>query len=154
MSLSGAACPADNVSDTEKELESLTSLLEEELWNRRQLLALARQSPAWGRQTLRDAAARAGERAKRLSALHYLLTGETYAPALCVDQVHIKRWLPALRERCQAAARISMRYERAAERTAEPCLRRLLEEMSAAAYQNVAALIRLLERSLMDRRNA
>ena len=147
--LSGAAwnpCCMDNAIKAESEI--LADFIERELSERRQFLALARRSPAWGRQTIRELSAAAWGRAKRLLALYYLITGETYAPAVCVDRTHTGRWLPALRERYHAAACCASRYARAAEETAAPCLQEAFAEMSAAAYQNAAALLRLLERSM------
>ena len=136
----------DNGIKTESEI--LVDFIERELSERRHFLTLARRSPVWGRQTIRELAAAARERVKRLMALYYLITGERYVPAVCVERVHTGRWLPALRERCHAAACSAARYARAAEEMADPCLQQILEEMSAAVYQNAAALLRLLERSV------
>lgn len=139
---------AETIAGKKTEAEVLADLIEEELSEHRRLLALVRICPAWGRQTLRELAAASGGRAKRLSAVYYLITGESYAPALCVDRMDTGPWLPILRERGHAAARAALNYSHLAEETANPCLRRFWEELSAAACQNAAALIRLLERAV------
>lgn len=80
-------------------LEVLTGFIEEELEDRRSFLALARQAPSWARQKLRDMAAEEGNHARRLMAVHYLITGQCYRPAVVSGTVQVGRWCPALRER-------------------------------------------------------
>ena len=112
-------------------LEVLTGFVEEELGDRRYYLALSRQAPVWARQRLRDIAADEGGHARRLMAVHYLITGECYRPAVSCEHIYIGRWCPALRERYHAEACNGLNYARAAEGTTDPCLAELLNELSA-----------------------
>ena len=129
-------------------LEVLTGFVEEELGDRRYYLALARQAAVWARQRLRDIAADEGGHARRLMAVHYLITGECYRPAVSCEHIYIGRWCPALRERYHAEACNGLNYARAAEGTTDPCLAELLNELSADEYRHAAELMEMLERAL------
>ena len=129
-------------------LEVLDGFIEEELTDRRSTLALARQAPSWARQTLRDLAEAAGRRARRLMAVHYLITGQCYQPSLECQRLCHSAWCPALRERYHAEACDGLNYIRAAEGTVDPCLAELLRQMSRESYQSADTLLRLLERAL------
>ena len=129
-------------------LEVLDGFIEEELTDRRSTLALARQAPSWARQTLRDLAEAAGRRARRLMAVHYLITGQCYQPSLECQRLCHGAWCPALRERYHAEACDGLNYIRAAEGTVDPCLAELLRQMSRESYQSADTLLRLLERAL------
>ena len=63
-------------------MEVLMGFLEEALSDRRHYLALTRQAPVWARQRLRDIADGKLEHARHLLAIHYLVTGECYQPAV------------------------------------------------------------------------
>lgn len=126
----------------------LTGFAEEELENQRQLQALSRQAPSWARQRLRELAAAAGENARRLMAVYYLITGECYRPRVGTGRIVPSSWCPALRERYHAAACTGMNYARAAESTTDVCLGRLLEELSGESYQRADVLLTMLERSM------
>ena len=130
------------------DLEVVTGFIEEEQSERRQLQALARQSPAWARQTLLTLAAHAAARARRLSAAHYLIIGETYLPALATERIYVGKWRPALRERYHSAACAALNYERAADGTSDPCLGDMFRELAADAFESANVMIRLLERAL------
>lgn len=129
-------------------LEVLTGFIEEELSDRRYLLAMVRQAPSWARQRLRDLAAAEGAQAKQLMAVYYLITGECYRPNVSCERVYVGRWCPALRERYHAAACNALNYARAADGTTDPCLAKLLNELSAGEYRHADELMRMLERSL------
>lgn len=129
-------------------LEVLVGFIEEELEDQRQLQALARQGPAWARARLRELAAAEGERARRLMAVYYLITGRCYRPRLPADRIGPLRWCETLRARYHDAACNGLNYIRAAEGTTDPCLRRLLEEFSDEEYRQADALLTMLERSL------
>lgn len=131
-------------------LEVLTGFIEESLGDRRHDLALSRQAPVWARQRLRDIAAEEGEHARRLMAVYYLITGECYRPNISCERIYIGRWCPALRERYHAEACNGLNYARAAEGTTDPCLRKLLNELSAEEYRHAEELLRLLERALQS----
>ena len=129
-------------------LEVLTGFIEEELTDRRYLLALSKQAPAWARQQLREIAAEDAGHARRLMAVHYLITGECYRPSISCDRLRISHWCSALRTQYHNEACGGLNYARAAEGTIDPCLRKLLNELSADEYRHAESLLRLLERSL------
>ena len=129
-------------------LEVLAGFVEEELEDQRALLALGRQAPAWARQRLREQAAEEGGHARRLMAVYYLISGSCYRPALPGGPVCPGRWCAALRERYHAAACGGRNYARAAEETTDPCLSRLLKELSGEEYRHADQLLAMLERSL------
>ena len=129
-------------------LEVLDGFIEEELTDRRSTLALARQAPSWARQTLRDLAAAAPRPPRRLTAVHYPITGQCYQPSLECQRLCHGAWCPALRERYHAEACDGLNYIRAAEGTVDPCLAELLRQMSRESYQSADTLLRLLERAL------
>ena len=124
------------------------TFIEEELANQRQMQALSRQCPTWARQQLRELAATDGAHARRLMAVYYLITGECYRPNVSCGRICVGRWCAALRERYHAAACEGLNYARAAEETTDPCLRRLLEELSGEEYRQADVLLAMLERSL------
>lgn len=129
-------------------LAVLTGFIEVELADRRYFQAFARQAPSWARQTLRDMAADGASRAKRLMAVYYLITGKCYQPSISTERIFIGRWCAALRERYHVAACNGMNYLRAAEETTDPCLTKLLTELSQEAYHQADHLLALLERAL------
>lgn len=129
-------------------LEVLTGFIEEELEDRRYYLAMSRQAPAWARQRLRDIAADEGAHARRLMAAHYLITGQCYRPAVAGGAVTIGRWCPALRERYHMEACGGMNYARSADGTTDPCLAKLLNELSEDEYRHARELMAMLERSI------
>lgn len=129
-------------------LEVLTGFIEEELSDRRYFLALARQSPSWARQRLREMADDEGLHARRLMAAHYLITGECYRPAVSTERIYTGRWCAALRERYHAEACGGLNYARAADGTTDVCLAGLLNGLSGDEYRHAEELMRMLERSL------
>lgn len=129
-------------------LEVLTGFIEEELSDRRYFLALVRQAPSWARQRLREIANDEGVHAKRLMAVHYLITGECYHPAISTERIYVGRWCAALRERYHGEACNGLNYARAADGTTDPCLAKLLNGLSTDEYRHAEELMRMLERSL------
>lgn len=129
-------------------LEVLTGFIEEELADRRYFLAMSRQAPSWARQQLRDIAADEGAHARRLMAVHYLITGQCYRPAVAGGAVTIGRWCPALRERYHMEACNGLNYARSADGTTDPCLRKLLNELSDDEYRHAGELMAMLERAI------
>ena len=132
----------------EEMLDILTGYIEEEMSDRRSILALARQAPSWARQRLRDIAADQANSARRLMAAYYLIRGECYHPSVSMERIYTGRWCPALRERYHAAACNGLNYARSAEDSTDPCLRRLLQELSDLSYAHADALMQMLERSI------
>lgn len=129
-------------------LDVLTGFAGEALEEQRQLQALARQAPSWARQRLREMAAEKGGQARRLAAVVYLITGSCYRPTISVGRILCQGWCAALRERYHAAACDGFNYARASEGTTDPCLTRLLEDLSGESYGHADALLAMLERSL------
>ena len=129
-------------------LEVITGFIEESLSDRQYLLATARQGPAWARQTLRDMAADELSHARRLQAVYYLITGDCYRPVISHQRICVNNWCADLRERYHLEACNGFNYQRAAEGTTDPCLSKLLSDLSAAEFRHADILLRLLERSL------
>ena len=129
-------------------LNVIAGFIEESLSDRQQFLAAIRQAPQWARQTMRDLADNEGAHARRLMAVHYLITGSCYQPALRRERICISNWCVFLRERYHAEACNGLNYQRAAEGTTDPCLTRLLSQLSAESYRQADILLQLLERSL------
>ena len=129
-------------------LNVLTGFLEEELRDQRIYQAMARQSPSWARQRLRELAAEEGEHARRLAAVHYLITGNCYQPAISAERLCLGNWCAALRERYHEAACNGLNYARAAEETTDLCLKRLLKNLSDDEYRHADVFLAMLERSL------
>ena len=131
-------------------MEVLMGFLEEALSDRRHYLALARQAPVWARQRLRDIADGKLEHVRHLLAIHYLVTGECYQPAVSCERIYVGRWCPALRERYHAEACNGLNYARAADGTTDPCLVRVLNTMSTEAYHWARELMAMLERGMQS----
>ena len=129
-------------------LAVLTGFIEEELADQRYYQALACRAPSWARQRLRDIGAEEGAHAQRLMAIHYLITGECYHPDPRCDRIYIGSWCAALRQRYHEEACGGLNYERAAEGTTDPCLSRLLSDLSADEYRHADTILRILEKSL------
>lgn len=131
-------------------LNVLSGFLEEELRDRRVYQAMVRQAPSWARQNLRELAAEEGEHARRLAAIYYLITGTCYQPAIPTERICLGNWCAALRERYHEAACNGLNYARAAEGTTDPCLTRLLNDLSEAEYRQADVFLAMLERSLRN----
>lgn len=131
-------------------LEVLTGFIEDELADRRYYLALVRQAPTWARQRLRDIAADEGAHARRLMAVHYLITGGCYRPAVSCERIYIGRWCAALRQRYHEEACGGFNYARAADGTTDICLAKILNEMSADEYRHAGEMMSMLERALRE----
>ena len=130
-------------------LEVLAGFIEEELEDQSALRALLRCAPVWAVARLRELAAEEGEHARRLMAVWYLITGQCYhtqSVASCRNGG--MRWCEALRERYHNAACNGLNYLRAADGTTDPCLAKLLRDLSDASYRQAEILLRMLEKSL------
>ncbi len=155
-SLPGAqADPCCMGSAAQESLEVLTGFIEEELADCRHYLALARCAPnANEARILREIAADEGEHARRLMAVHYLITGHCYQPAIVCQQLQLLPWCQALRERYHAEACGGFNYIRAAEGTTDPCLSKLLTALSEAEYRHADTLLAMLSRALRQARSS
>ena len=132
-------------------LAVLEGFIEEELADCRHYAAFARQAPSAARPVLRQLAADESEHARRLMAAYYLITGKCYQPHVSCDRVYIGPYCPALRERYHAEACGGFNYIRAAEGTTDPCLRKLLTELSEHEYRHANLVMGLLEKALGNR---
>ena len=128
--------------------EVLVGFAEDALSECRHLQALAQQAPGWAATSLRELAMQHEQQAKRLFAVYYLITGMCYRPSVQRERIYVGRWCPALRERYHAAACTALNYERSADSTTDPCLRKLLQELGVDSYRQAEVLLRLLERSM------
>ena len=122
-------------------LAVLEGYIEEELEDRRRYLALSRQAPAWARQTLRDIAEEEGGHARRLLAARYLIN-------VVRGQLDLGDWCEALRQCYHEKACGGLNYARTADGTADICLAKLMNELSADEYRHAEQVMGLLERSL------
>ena len=129
-------------------LAVIQGFIDAELLDQRYDQALARQAPSWARGRMRELAAAAGARARRLMAVYYLITGSCYQPVVESGRIWMQHWCPALRERYHAAACGAMNYLRAADGTTDPCLSRLLTELGEDEYRRADQLLALLERGM------
>lgn len=132
----------------EEMLDILHSFIEEEMADRRYYLAFARQAPAWARQTLRDISAEEAAHAKRLMAVHYLITGTCYQPAISDERIYVGAMCAALRTRYHEEVCGAVNYARAADGTSDPCLEKLLRELSDEEYSHADRLLAMLERTM------
>ncbi|MEG1989025.1 MAG: ferritin-like domain-containing protein [Oscillibacter sp.] len=149
LNLPGAqANPCCMGTEAAEMLDVLTGFIEEALSDRRYYLAFARCAPAWAKQKLKDIALAKGSHARRLMAVYYLITGQCYRASLSCDKVYIGQWCAALRERYHAEACGGFNYLRAADGTTDPCLSKLLTQLSEEEYRHASDLMILLERSL------
>ena len=132
-------------------LEALEGYIEEELEDQRRYLMLARQAPAWARQTLREIAEDEGAHARRLLSARYLITGQCYRPNMVQGQLCMGDWCGALRQCYHEEACGGFNYARTADSTSDVCLARLLNELSGDEYRHAERVMSLLERSLTRR---
>ena len=129
-------------------IEVLQGFIEDELADRRYYRAFARQAPSWARQMLADTAEDEAGHARRLMAAYYLITGQCYRPAVSCERIQIGPLCPALRARYHAEACGGLNYARAADGTTDPCLVKLLSELSADEYRHAERMMTLLERAM------
>lgn len=149
LNLPGAqADPCCMGSAAAEDLEVLSGFIEEELSDQRYYLAFARQAPSWTRQMLREFAAEEGAHARRLMAVYYLITGTCYTAAVNCERIWVGAWCMALRQRYHAEACGGLNYIRAAEGTTDPCLAKLLTELSEDEYRHASRILAMLERTM------
>ena len=129
-------------------IEVLQGFIEDELADRRYYRAFARQAPSWARQTLADTAEDEAGHARRLMAAYYLITGQCYRPNVVRGQLDLEDWCEALRQCYHEEACGGLNYARTADGTADICLAKLMNELSADEYRHAEQVMGLLERSL------
>lgn len=128
--------------------EALQGFIEDELADRRYYMAFCQQAPGWARQTLRDTADDECAHARRLMAAYYLITGQYYRPAVSCERICVGQLCPALRARYHAEACGGQNYAKAAGGTTDPCLAKLLSELSEDEYRHAERMLVLLERGI------
>ena len=129
-------------------LPVLTGYIEEELEDQRYYAALWRCAPPWARPILHTLSEDEGRHARRLMAVHYLITGECYRPAIPCGHIRFEGWCQTLRGRYHAESCGALNYARSAEGTTDTCLRRVFEDLSREEFRHAEQISRLLERSL------
>lgn len=129
-------------------IRTLQGFIEEELAARRYYLAFSRQAPSWARQALRDTAEDEEAHARRLMAVHYLITCQCYQPTTAYERIYVGQLCPALRARYHEEACSAMSYAQAAKSTQDPCLAKLLSELSEDEYRHAERMLVLLERGM------
>ena len=87
-------------------------------------------------------------------AVHYLITGHCYQPAIVCQQPQLLPWCQALRHRYHAEACGGLNYIRAAEGTTDPCLGKLLTALSETEYRHADTLLAMLSRALRQARSS
>lgn len=140
------SCPVSPV--TEEKLKTLMAFIEDELSDRRYYLAFACQAPTWARRTLLDFSAEEAVHARRLMAVYYLMTGSCYNPSVSCEKIWVGPWCNALRERYHAETCGGLNYIRSAEDTADPCLSKLMTELSEEEYGHAGRILAMLQRAI------
>lgn len=129
-------------------LEVLQGFIDDEISDKRFYLAFSRQAPSWARQTLRELSEDESAHAKRLLAVYYLITGQCYQPTASYERIRLDQFCPMLRERYHVEACGGFNYARAADGTTDPCLSKLLMELSDDEYHHADRMMMLLERAM------
>ena len=139
-------CPAAPAPD----LKGLQELIEEELGDRRAYLEAARRAPnPAARRMMQRMADREGAHARQLLAVYYLACGQCYRPALAAGQGERLPWRQALRQRYHQAVWVARQYDQAARGADDPCLSRLLEDLSREERCQARQLMALLEQNIL-----
>lgn len=129
-------------------LDSLRNFIEDELSDCRYYQAFCRQAPPAARQTLRDLSMEEKRHACALMAVHYLITGSSYQPAVANEKIYIGPYCSALRERYHIEACGGMNYLHAADGTTDLCLQKLLTGLSDDEYCHAEKIMGLLQKAL------
>ena len=141
-----AGCPAAPGPD----LRGLQEMIEGELGNRRACLEAARQAPnPAARRMLQRMAGREEAHARQLMAVYYLACGQCYRPALAAGPGERLPWRQALRQRYHQAVWVARQYDQAARGADDPCLSRLLEDLSREERCQARQLMALLEQNIL-----
>ena len=143
------AHPAPEADGGARTAELLRAFLQDELADAQTYRCLAALAPtAEERRLMRRLAADEANHAKRLQAACFLATGGTCGVTVVVPPQPKLPWRDRLRERYHEECGGAARYARAAERTADVCLARLFQSLSADEYRHAELLQDLLARML------
>ncbi len=127
--------------DGEREAELLRCFLRDELADAQTYRCLAALAPsAEGRRLLRSFAADETEHAKRLQAAYFLITGETYGVTVVLPPQPKLPWRDRLRQRYHEETCGAAHYAHAGKETADVCLARLFQSLSADEYRHAELL--------------
>ena len=129
--------------------EAVGAFLREELADAQICRYLASTAPTQqGKRTLRCLAQEEAGHAKTLQSVYFIMTGGTDRTVVLLPPQPKLLWRERLRERYHEESRAAARYERAAAKTADVCLRRIFERLCADEYRHAEQLRRLLEKAL------
>lgn len=131
------------------ELDAIRGFLRDELADAQTYRYLATAAPTpEGRRLMRRLAADETGHAKTLQSAHFLITGETYPITVVLPPQPRLLWRDRLRGRWHEEACGGVHYARAAEETADVCLKKIFEQLSADEYRHAEWLLRLIEKTL------
>ena len=131
------------------ELETIRGFLRDEIANAQIYRYLAVLAPSQeGRRLMRRLASDATARVKTLQSAYYLITGETYRVAVVVPPQPKLPWCEQLRGRYHEEVCDGFNYQRAADKTADVCLKKLMHELSAGKYRGAEQLRQHIARAL------
>lgn len=129
----------------QESVEVLAGFLEEEAADWRHYTALARSVRSQQASSLlRGFANEKREAVQQLRAAYFLVTGQTRAPAVMVEQLRCQPLTALLREVYHREACDGYNYERAADETTDPCLTKLFTELSKASFKRADQVMELL----------
>ena len=131
------------------ELDAIRDFLRDELADAQTYRHLASLAPSpEGKRLMRRLAEEEAGHVRALQTSHFLITGGTYPVTVVLPPQPKLLWRDRLRERYHEETSGAARYARAAEETADVCLKKLVERLSADEYRHAESLRRLLERTL------
>lgn len=134
---------------TERDVETVRAFLREELADAQVCRQLAKLAPTQaGRRLMQSLAAEEAGHARTLQSVHFLATGGTYPVTVVLPPQPKLLWRDRLRGRWHDEVCGGARYAEAAARTPDPCLRGILQKLSADEYRHAEQLRRALEREL------
>ena len=129
-------------SNARESLMVLEGFLEDELAGRRYAMALAsgvrQQSMV---RLLRRIAHEKQCAARDMCSAYYLITGQSYTPAIAVDQVQRDSLAAALRSCYHQEACNGFNYARASDGTADLCLQKLFDKLSKQSYRRAEEIM-------------
>ena len=123
-------------------LDVLAGFIEEELAERRSCLSLCRRvHNASVTRLLRRIAHEKQCAARDMCSAYYLITGQSYTPAIAVDQMQRDSLAAALRSCYHQEACNGFNYARASDGTADLCLQKLFDKLSKQSYRRAEEIM-------------
>lgn len=131
------------------ELDAIRGFLREELADAQTYRYLAALAPTQeGKRLMRRIAAEETGHVRTLQTAHFLIAGDTYPVTVVLPPQPKLPWRDRLRGRYHEETCGGFNYARAAEETADPCLRKILAQLSQDEYRHADWLRMLLEKTL------